>query len=472
MWSSSLLTSLLLSTTTLVSAINAPAHQAHLNLHHNKREAYVPPPVIQSPLHKGYKAVAYYVNWAIYARNHPPQEIPSQSLTHILYAFGGINNKTGEAYLTDPYADIEKTWPGDVPSNSTSLSKNGTQVKDMDMFGNLKQLYLHKKKNRGLKTLLSIGGWGLRTYFAPALESEEGRRRFAVSSVGLLKDLGFDGLDIDWEYPSSPKESQDLVETCRLIRQELDSYALTLTSTPSYSYSYSPQPPPHFLLTLSVPAGPINYKHFNIPALSPYIDFINLMGYDYQGAAFSNFSGHAQNVYKSTLNPRSTDFNTEDPVEYYLGEGGLQPERLVLGMPLYGRSFANTTGPGEVFGNTTDGSWEAGIWDYKALPLNNSQIYHDNDLIASWSYNNQTKYMVSYDTPEIAIAKTKYLVKKGLGGAMWWETSGDFPITDERSLIRTVRGELETCGGLEGSLNVLEFPGSKYRNLREGMPGQ
>lgn len=57
------------------------------------------------------------------------------------------------------------------------------------MFGNLKQLYLHKKKNRGLKTLLSIGGWNLRTYFAPALAEEKGRKLFAKSSVQLLKDL-------------------------------------------------------------------------------------------------------------------------------------------------------------------------------------------------------------------------------------------------------------------------------------------
>lgn len=80
--------------------------------------------------------------------------------------------------MTDTWADIEKTWDGDVPSNST-----------VDLFGNLKQLYLHKKKNRNLKTLLSIGGWSLRTYFAPALASETGRRTFAKSSVQLLKDL-------------------------------------------------------------------------------------------------------------------------------------------------------------------------------------------------------------------------------------------------------------------------------------------
>jgi chitinase len=157
---------------------------------------------------------------------------------------------------------------------------------------------------------------------------------------------------VDWEYPSTAEEGANLVDTCRLIRQELDNYASSINGNP------------HFLLTLSVPAGPDNYRHFDVPGFDPYVDFINLMAYDYQGAAFSNYSGHAQNVYKSQTNPLSTDFDTKDPVTYYL-DNGLDPKKLTLGMPLYGRSFADTDGPGTVFGNTTDGSWEPGVWDYK-----------------------------------------------------------------------------------------------------------
>lgn len=115
---------------------------------------------------------------------------------------------------------------------------------------------------------------------------------------------------------------------------------------------------------MSVPAGPVNYQYFDVPGFNPYVDFISLMAYDYMGSGFSNFSGHAQNVYKSETNPRSTDFDTRTPVEYYL-ESGMPAGKLNLGMPLYGRSFANTSGLGMRFSPATNGSWENGIWDYK-----------------------------------------------------------------------------------------------------------
>lgn len=52
-------------------------------------------------------------------------------------------------------------------------------------------------------------------------------------------------------------------------------------------------------------------------------------------------------------------------------------------------------------------------------------IHVDEKLLASWSYDNQTRTLISYDTPQVARLKAQYILDKGLRGAMWWEISGD-----------------------------------------------
>lgn len=156
-------------------------------------------------------------------------------------------------YLSDSFADVEKKFPTDT-QNETGRN----------LYGCTKQLYLLKKRNRHLKTILSIGGATYTKNFIKALGTERGRKSFASSSVALLADLGFDGLEIDWESPINSSQAENYVSTLKAVRCALDDFA----SVNKLNY--------RFLLTAAVEANPprANVPHF--AAMNKYLDYWNL----------------------------------------------------------------------------------------------------------------------------------------------------------------------------------------------------
>ena len=118
---------------------------------------------------------------------------------------------------------------------------------------------------------------------------------------------------------------------------------------------------------------------------------------------------------------------------------GIHRKKLVIGLPLYGRAFTNTAGLGQPFQGIGEGSWEQGVWDAKVLPKAGAKEHWDDEAKASYSYDESARMLVSYDSKRAADWKTHWIKHEGLGGAMWWESSGDG--VGDASLISTVSGQ-------------------------------
>ncbi len=385
--------------------------------------------------------VAYYASWDIYARNFNVWQIDTTSITHINYAFANISN--GQVVQGDPWADSQKVNVGHGDSWSDPADY---------LHGNFYQLYRLKQANRHLKTMISIGGWTWSGQFSTIASTATSRATFAKSAVDFILTFGFDGIDIDWEYPvsggletnaRSPEDGANYV----LLMQEIREQAAIHTDR-------------RILLTAGISGGIYALVNFQLAAMDQYVDFFSMMAYDFTGA-WSPTADH-----QSNLLARSPDVDSIQKAVQYALEQGVTPRKLVIGLPLYGRSFARTAGLGQPFDGLGSGSWEPGSYDYNTLPSAGSTPQWDAESGAPFCYNEETQELVSYDTPASVSQKLDWMLQLGLGGVMFWEISGDYSFSDPRSLLGEASRWLRDS--LDVSENELNYPMSPYLNIRGG----
>ncbi|KAJ6258187.1 hypothetical protein Dda_7106 [Drechslerella dactyloides] len=337
---------------------------------------------------------------AIYQRNFFPSDLATEDFTHILYGFANVDPNNGKVYLSDPYADTQ-----------IMLREYGYSPGYNNLYGCLYELFWLKRKNRNLKVLLSIGGQTYSRNFSTGVNTPQKRANFATTAAKLVQNLGLDGIDLNWEFHLNEREGEHFVDLLKCCRRELQ---------------------PQQEISVAAPAGKNSTHYLKISDMDKYVDFWNLMAFDFSGK-YSQVAGHQANIYVSTTSPLSTNNSWVAALDQYRD---VPNNKIVIGMPLYGRSFEGTDGPGTAFSGIGAGEWEPGVWDYKSLPRKGAQESNDTSALASWSYDSSLQEMISYDTPNVARQKAGYIIDHGYGGAMWWETSGDK--AGDGSIIKTV----------------------------------
>lgn len=322
-------------------------------------------------------------------------------------------------------------YPGDNTEDFTNTLR-----------GNLGQIFKLKQKYRHMKVLLCIGGWDFSPHLAAAVPHPVYRENFANSVIQLIKNYGFDGVEIDWEYAESVDQAFQFVDLVKVVREKIDKFSEQMEL-----------PEGQIELTVAGPAGPVQYSRMQLGLMDPYLTFWNLMGYDYSGPWLREVA-YQSNLYHGKL-------STDSAVKDYMA-AGIKSTKIVVGMPAYGRMFLDTTGLGKFFSGTGPGTWSGGIYEYKNFDAEYDNV--DTHQIGAFYYNRTSSTFMSFDNPLVVEAKAMYVVENNLGGGMFWEVSTDAHISSPRSLIRKFTDTI----GIKRfkNRNLLYYPESRFANIR------
>jgi len=315
--------------------------------------------------------LAYVTSWSDVMPN-------PDYITHINYAFGHVNETFNGVMINRPYR---------YDSEGRRLSEE-----------RLRAIVELKKQKPSLIIMLSIGGWGSGRFSEMAAD-ETNRLAFAADCQRVVQEFGLDGIDLDWEYPtsssakisSSPEDTENFTLLMRDVRQAIGKDKLLTFAS----------------------AG--NARYVDFKAVDPYIDFVNIMTYDLGRPPYH----HA--ALKPSENSR---LSCEESVERHV-EAGIAINKLTLGIPFYGHGTDAV--PGSIdYRNIINKGGALGI-------VANRRIVGLAGYVEKWDEESQVPYWVdpegnfvlTFETPKSIAVKCEWLKQKGMLGAMYWEYSCD-----------------------------------------------
>ncbi|MDH6097331.1 glycoside hydrolase family 18 protein [Anabaenopsis sp. FSS-46] len=319
------------------------------------------------------------------------------------------------------------------------VKPDGTVTLPQDAAGDIAKLQEIKAQNPNLKIMLSIGG-AMEPDFTSAVgdnSTSTTRENFVNTAIQLMNTHGFDGLDIDWESPKQT-ENQEYLDLLKRLDQALPTGKLLTTATMASQW-YLEGSGDYKL------AADLNWNGTTQSVLahtSDIVDFINVMSYDYKGTwAADRTTGH-----QAALGNTTTPDTVAWAVDYYKTKG-VDPKDIVMGLPLYGRTWT-----GVEPGSNNDGLFQSGtptLSDgityrelYNKLGTNGYQYFWDDSAKVPYIYSDEQKVFHTYEDTRSIGAKTDYVKEQGIGGAFFWEIPGDLPINNSNSLINAAATNL------------------------------
>ncbi|KAJ3050117.1 hypothetical protein HK097_008908, partial [Rhizophlyctis rosea] len=346
------------------------------------------------------KVIGYYSNWA-HNRGDKlpncgniltkmvPEDINPHAFTHLHYAFGFV---THDFHLGNS-----------IPEDPQLIPR----------FNAL------KKKNPNLKTLWSIGGWafndpflGTQTLFSDMVTSPSNRATFIKDILFRIPHLGFDGIDLDWEYPGTERygretDKENYVVFLKELREAITKSNLKI------------------IVTITAPASYWYLQQFKIDECQKYLDWINVMTYDIHGSWDKKFN--------TGVRPHTDMLEVEEAVQLFI-KAGVRRENLLLGIAFYGRTFTLEDPSCTKYGCLFSGPGNKGPCTDAEGFLSYPEIEHLRRNTGAKVFHNSTSQTVevhlgnqwiSYETPKTIAAKIAFGKKQCLNGVLIWAVDLD-----------------------------------------------
>jgi len=365
--------------------------------------------------------LGYLTEWGTYTRNYQVKNLVTSGsaakITHINYAFGNVTN--GQCAIGDAYADYQKTFTADQSVSGVA------DTWDQPLAGNFNQLRELKAKYPNIKILWSFGGWTWSGGFAQAAANPTA---FANSCYNLVEDPRwadvFDGIDIDWEYPNACGLSCDTSGAAayknlmQALRAKFGTSNLVTAATTADGTS----------------GGKIDAADY--AGAAQYVDWYNVMTYDFFGAFDADGPTAPHSPLTTYTGIPTPGFTTADAIAKFKSKG-VAASKLLIGIGFYGRGWTGVTqaAPGGTATGPAAGTYEQGIEDYKVLKTTCPAT----GTIAGTAYAFCGNNWWSYDTPSTIAGKMSWAKTQGLGGAFFWDFSGD---TSNGELVSAINSGL------------------------------
>lgn len=325
------------------------------------------------------RVIGYFTGWRTGKNGEPAylaSDIPWDKVTHLNYAFAhiGSDNKISVGGDGEKNAATGMTWPGVA----------GAEMDPAYSYkGHFNLLNKFKKKHPNVKTMVSVGGWAeTGGYFgddgkrvnsggfysmatnADGSVNQAGIETFADSTVAFIKKYGFNGVDIDYEYPTTMKDAGNPLDWQLANGRRaglVKGYAVLMKTLREKLDRAGAADGKHYLLTVAAPSSGYLLRGMETFQVQKYLDYVNIMSYDLHGA-WNEYVGPnaslyddgkdaelaAAGVYGSQQYGGVGYLNTDWAYHYF--RGSMPAGRINIGLPYYTRGFKNVQGG-------TDGLW-------------------------------------------------------------------------------------------------------------------